>query len=210
MNRHVPLHEPSRDLARDLAKKPYAPPKQASEPWADMSYDQYRDIRVRPEAIAWRGKRKVELHILPVGWLFKNPVEINIVDRGVARPMVPSNALFNFGPLVKQPAADAPPIEFSGFRVNGPINRPNVFDEIAVFQGASYFRAVSKGQTYGLSGHVASASNRRERLPFVMAGSDPAIHVDPRDKPGDDDEMEGNLKALRAKPRRAPRIPALP
>jgi glucans biosynthesis protein len=40
---------------------------------------------------------------------------------------------------------------FSGFRINGPINRTDLSDEIVVFQGASYFRAVSRGQVYGLS-----------------------------------------------------------
>ena len=40
---------------------------------------------------------------------------------------------------------------FSGFRINGPLNRLDLFDEIIVFQGASYFRALSRGQIYGLS-----------------------------------------------------------
>ena len=32
-----------------------------------------------------------------------------------------------------------------------PINRRSVFDEVAVFQGASYFRSLGEGQVYGLS-----------------------------------------------------------
>ena len=40
---------------------------------------------------------------------------------------------------------------FAGFRLRAPINRAEDFDEFAVFQGASYFRAVAKGQGYGLS-----------------------------------------------------------
>ena len=32
-----------------------------------------------------------------------------------------------------------------------PINRRAVFDEVAVFQGASYFRSLGEGQVYGLS-----------------------------------------------------------
>src|SRR5262245_43788769 len=52
-------------LAQNLAKKPYTPPRQAEERWADLSYDQYRDVRVRREAIVWRGRRgKFELHLL--------------------------------------------------------------------------------------------------------------------------------------------------
>src|SRR3546814_1452130 len=32
-----------------------------------------------------------------------------------------------------------------------PINHPDVFDEIAVFQGASYFRSLGRGNLYGIS-----------------------------------------------------------
>ena len=40
---------------------------------------------------------------------------------------------------------------FAGFRIHTPLNRPDYFDEVCVFLGASYFRAVAKGQEYGLS-----------------------------------------------------------
>ena len=57
--------------------------------------------------------------------------------------------MFTFG---DQPAPDVKDnLGFAGFRIHGPINRPDYFDEIGVFLGASYFRAVAKGQTYGLS-----------------------------------------------------------
>jgi glucans biosynthesis protein len=43
-------------LASDLAKKPFAPPRNdLSERWAGIGYDQYRDIRFRPERAIWRG-----------------------------------------------------------------------------------------------------------------------------------------------------------
>jgi len=40
---------------------------------------------------------------------------------------------------------------FAGFRIHYPLNTPSYFDELCVFLGASYFRAVAKGQAYGLS-----------------------------------------------------------
>jgi glucans biosynthesis protein len=160
-------------LAQELARKPYALPRQAPERWASLSYDQYRDVRVSQHGVLWRGlRRRFEAHLLPVGWLFKNPVEINVVDQGVVRQVAPSNAAFEFGPQVEQPKADMPPIEFSGFRINGPINRSNTFDEIAVFQGASYFRAVSKGQVYGLSARglaINTAQPGGEEFPLFRA-----------------------------------------
>ncbi len=40
---------------------------------------------------------------------------------------------------------------FAGFRVSYPVNTKKYKDEVLVFLGASYFRAVGKGQQYGLS-----------------------------------------------------------
>jgi periplasmic glucans biosynthesis protein len=158
-------------LARDLAKKPFASAKdEVPARWANLSYDQYRDVRFRAERAIWRGdRRNFELHLLPSGWLYKYPVAINIVDGGITKPIQPDNSLFAFGTLAGEPRADAPPMSFSGFRVNGPINRPNVFDEIVAFQGASYFRGLSRGQSYGLSARglaIDTAQPSGEEFPF--------------------------------------------
>jgi periplasmic glucans biosynthesis protein len=57
--------------------------------------------------------------------------------------------LFSFGDLAPpNPGAN---LGFAGFRLHAPINRPDYYDEVCVFLGASYFRAVAKGETYGLS-----------------------------------------------------------
>src|SRR4051812_5316719 len=139
-------------LAAKMATKPFVPPTEnVHEQWAKLNYDQYRDIRFRRERAVWHGQgRNFELHLLPAGWLYKQPISINVVENGRAVPVEPETALFDFGTLAGPPP-EGKVMGFSGFRINGPINRPNVFDEIAVFQGASYFRAVSKGQVYGLS-----------------------------------------------------------
>jgi periplasmic glucans biosynthesis protein len=134
-------------LAQELGKKPFA---SATDPvperWASLGYDQYRDVRFLAERAIWHGERRnFELHLLPSGWLYKFPVAINIVDGGMVKPIQPDSSMFAFGTLAGEPPADAPPMSFSGFRVNGPINRPNVFDEIVAFQGASYFRGLSRG-----------------------------------------------------------------
>ncbi|MCK9910166.1 glucan biosynthesis protein, partial [Microbacteriaceae bacterium K1510] len=59
-----------------------------------------------------------------------------------------------------------------GFRVHGPINRPDYFDEYIVFQGASYFRAVGRGQLYGLSARGLAINTARpggEEFPLFRA-----------------------------------------
>jgi glucans biosynthesis protein len=88
--------------------------------------------------------------VLPTGWLFKTPVDINLVEAGNVRPLAADNAYFDLGPLAGKLAADMR-LGFSGFRITGPLNRLDLFDEIIVFQGASYFRALSRGHVYGLS-----------------------------------------------------------
>ena len=86
---------------------------------------------------------------------------------GAAIPIVYSPAMFTFG---DQPAPDIKGnLGFAGFRIHGPINRPDYFDEIGVFLGASYFRAVAKGQIYGLSARGLSlntADPKGEEFPI--------------------------------------------
>jgi glucan biosynthesis protein len=110
-------------LAADMATRPFATPANVADEWAKLIYDQYRDIRFRGERAVWRGQgRNFELHLLPSAWLYKQPITINIVENGRARPIQPDNAFFEFGSLAGPPP-EGRVIGFSGFRINGPINR---------------------------------------------------------------------------------------
>lgn len=138
--------------AAQLANAAYKAPVEALPKGAEnVDYDQYRQIRFKRDRTLWRGEGLgFEMQVLPTGWLYKVPVEIEIVDEGQARPLEPDNGFFDLGPLAGKLAPEAR-FGFSGFRLLAPINRPDLFDEVIVFQGASYFRAVSRGQSYGLS-----------------------------------------------------------
>jgi glucans biosynthesis protein len=129
-------------------------------------------VRFRPERAIWRGQgRNFELHLLPSGWLFKQAVDIHVVDGGNVHRLQADNSLFQFGTLAGPPP-EGKTMPFSGFRVNAPINRAKVFDEIAVFQGASYFRAVSRGQVYGLSARglaIDTGEQKGEEFPFFRS-----------------------------------------
>jgi glucan biosynthesis protein len=129
-------------------------------------------VRFRPERAIWRGQgRNFELHLLPSGWLFKQAVDIHVVDGGNVHRLQADNSLFQFGTLAGPPP-EGKTMQFSGFRVNAPINRAKVFDEIAVFQGASYFRAVSRGQVYGLSARglaIDTGEQKGEEFPFFRS-----------------------------------------
>ena len=61
---------------------------------------------------------------------------------------------------------------FSGIRIRHPINRPGVWDEFAVFQGASYFRAVAHDTIYGLSARglaIGTGGPDPEEFPIFTA-----------------------------------------
>src|SRR5262245_37598314 len=88
-------------LAAELAQKSYqAPAADAVKGTQNLEYDQYRQIRFRRERTIWRGEGlNFELQVLPTGWLFKAPVEINIVDAGTVRPLAADNGYVDLGPL---------------------------------------------------------------------------------------------------------------
>lgn len=138
--------------AESLAKQPYQPPDDPlPEVLRDLDYDQYRDIRFAPEQALWRDEGlPFQLQFFHRGFLQTNRVGINVIRNGVATPLGFTPEFFDYGgnefaePLPED-------LGFAGFRIHYPINRPDYHDEVAVFLGASYFRAVGAGQHYGLS-----------------------------------------------------------
>jgi glucans biosynthesis protein len=132
-----PVRDIVQSAARDLAAKAYVAPQEAVPQGAEnVDYDQYRQIRFRRERTIWRGEGSTfELQMLPSGWLFKTPVEVNVIENGNVRTLTPDNSYFDLGVLAGKLAPDAR-VAFSGFRISGPMNRPDIFDEIIVFQGA--------------------------------------------------------------------------
>ena len=144
--------ETVKQQAADLAAAAYKAPAEALPKGAEnLDYDQFRQIRFKRDRTIWRGEGLgFELQVLPTGWLYKVPVEINLVEDGQARALEADTGYFDLGALSGKLAPDVR-MGFSGFRLMAPMNRPDVFDEVIVFQGASYFRALSRGQSYGLS-----------------------------------------------------------
>ncbi|MEQ9125241.1 MAG: glucan biosynthesis protein, partial [Alphaproteobacteria bacterium] len=63
-------------------------------------------------------------------------------------------------------------LAYSGFRLRFPLNSPDVMDEVAVFQGASYFRAIARSLIYGLSARglaIRTADPKGEEFPQFTA-----------------------------------------
>lgn len=157
-----------RRLAQELAQKVFiAPDSKLPDNLKNLDYDKYRKIRFVPDKAMWRGEGlPFQLEFFHRGFFFSNRVDIFEVSQGKARPIRYSPSLFTFED-VRAPPPDAD-LGFAGFRIHAPINRGDYFDEVGVFLGASYFRAVAKGQTYGVSARglaINTAEPKGEEFP---------------------------------------------
>lgn len=156
------------DAARAAAHKPYkAVPNDLPDPLRHLNYEQYVGIHSKPSARIWANEN-LGFAIEPMhrGFIFSSPVEINLVNQGQARRVIYDTSQFDFGKLPIPKISD---IGFSGFRILLP-QREGGFDEIAAFQGASFFRAKARGQHFGTMARALSiktADPRGEEFPAI-------------------------------------------
>ena len=99
----------------------------------------------------------------------QNRVKIHLIEDDTVKSIDFSPKLFDYG-KTQLTGESADDIGFSGFRVHYPLNRPDYLDELIVFQGASYFRALGQQQRYGLSARGlavdAGVQGVAEEFPF--------------------------------------------
>jgi glucans biosynthesis protein len=140
-----------RQLAKDAASKPYKPPDtKLPDSLKNLDYDHYRQIRFLPEHALWRDEKlPFEVQFFHRGFFYAPRVDIYEVANDQAIRIVYRPDEFSFGS--NPPPSPDIDLGFAGFRLHSPINRPDYYDEVCVFLGASYFRAVAKGEIYGLS-----------------------------------------------------------
>lgn len=166
--------------AREAASKPFVRPlTKLSGPFAGLKYDAFRAIRFRDDKRLFAdGGRAFQMEMLPPGFSFQDRIEINVVRGGKATPLDFSTDYFEFDPSFfpfpdgQAPAGTAADMGFSGIRLRYPLNRPGVWDEFAVFQGASYFRAVARDCIYGLSARglsIGTGGSDAEEFPIFSA-----------------------------------------
>ena len=138
--------------AEQQAKAPYrSATRQPPAELAALDYDQYRDIRFRPDHALWRTDNlPFELMFFHLGKFQMQPVRINEVTAKGARHIAYDSADFNYGKNTLSPKTWGD-LGFAGFRAHYPLNNKEYKDEVVVFLGASYFRALGAGLRYGLS-----------------------------------------------------------
>ncbi|MES2885109.1 MAG: glucan biosynthesis protein G [Pseudomonadota bacterium] len=138
--------------AQKLSQQDYiAPTNDLPKELKELDYDQYRDIRFRPAQSIWRKQNlPFELQLFHPGLYYNAPVKISFVANGRPAPLQFNADFFDYGKN-KLDRGKLKNIGYAGFRVHFPLNSNKYKDELLVFQGASYFRALGKGQRYGLS-----------------------------------------------------------
>ncbi|MCD6077087.1 MAG: mdoG [Ramlibacter sp.] len=156
-------------IAQQRAGQPYvaAWPALPSE-LQSLDYDGYRDIRFRPARSLWRDAQlPFEAQFFHRGLYQREPVRLHEITPQGVRPLGYDSGDYDFGRNTVQPQGWGD-LGHAGFRIHYPLNSPQYKDELLVFLGASYFRALGAGQQYGLSARglaIDTASGSGEEFP---------------------------------------------
>jgi glucans biosynthesis protein len=116
-----------------------------------LDYDNYRKIRFRSDKAFWAGDNlPFRAEFFHPGYIYQDPVRINEFATSFVQRIRFVRDWFDYGGLniEDQIPADT---GYAGFKIFYPINKPGVYDEVASFLGASYFRMLGKDQSYGPS-----------------------------------------------------------
>lgn len=158
--------------AKRLAGTAWADPGRAvPQRFADLTFEQYSEIRWRRDQLLWRDDRVgFRLEPMAAGSVYNLAVKLYLVENGIALPLSFDRELFDWGPNLAPPE-DGVTLPFSGLRVRRP-GQNDRWPEFAVFQGASYFRAMARGLQYGVTARglaLNTASPDGEEFPSFTA-----------------------------------------
>jgi glucans biosynthesis protein len=159
------------DIARELTKIPFKPPRAGlPDPFAALTFEQYNTIRRRPGTAIWGDDRSpYALEPLHRGFIFTTPVDIRLVEDGEARLVLYDRSVFDFGKL--QVPADLRDLGFSGVRILRSGGAEG-WRDAAIFQGATFFRGLARGQTFGVTARglsIRTGDPQGEEFPLFRA-----------------------------------------
>lgn len=138
--------------AEALAQEKYQAPSAIPRALQQLGYDQYQGIRFKPEKSLWNGTDSdFKVMMVPPGLFYTHPVRINIVSNGESKPLPFDKSSFSYpnSEVEQQVPAD---LGYAGFKLTYPLEGKDTQNQFLVFAGASYYRAVSRGTNFGLSG----------------------------------------------------------
>ncbi|HEX3871746.1 MAG TPA: glucan biosynthesis protein, partial [Pirellulales bacterium] len=160
-----------KDMARSLSKTAYVPPPaHLPAPIANLTWDQMQAIRFKHDHALWANDGVAfRLRFFHLGLYNRVPVKMYEVVDGKARPIAYDPSLFDYGQSGVDGRKLPTDLGFAGFQV---AKGPNWSQDIAAFQGASYFRAVGVQGQYGLSARglaIDCGLPRAEEFPIFTA-----------------------------------------
>ncbi len=155
--------------AQQLATQPFQKPAQVPDWLTKITYDQWRDIRFRNDQTLWRDlPSPIQVQFFHPGLFYDRTVAVNVVKGRKVKPLAFSPSQFDYG---RNDFASRVPqtLGYAGLRIHAPFKTPKYFDEVIVFLGATYFRAVGRDQVFGLSARglaIDTALSSGEEFPY--------------------------------------------
>ncbi len=155
--------------AKELAKKPYDDrwgevPKSLLE----LTYEQYQNIQFDPLKALWRdGASPFRIEFFHTGYIYTHAVIIHEFTESHEQEIPFSPGLFSYDKTGLGRSVPSS-LSYAGFRVLTPLHEPERFEEIAAFQGSSYFRVRGRDRGYGLSARgiaINTVSPQPEEFP---------------------------------------------
>jgi len=137
-------------IARTLSSQPYkAPPDKLPPALARLDWDHWEAIRYRDEHSLWAGQGlRYQIRFAHLGMRIVKPVRMYAVENGSAQEIAYDPAMWDYSHAGLNPNDLPPTLGFGGFRI---FYDTDWVRDCAVFQGASYFRAIDGDLQYGMS-----------------------------------------------------------
>jgi glucans biosynthesis protein len=149
--RHRFTFEKVRAIAEQRAQAKYVPPTAVLPPQLkNLTPAQENGIFWNDAYRVWRKKGlPFQIDFYHVSKAFPDGPKIYTVDRKGPNLLAYSPSFFRFSNLTFNPPLPTD-LNYAGFYLRYPINKPNSLDSFFSVQGASYFRVLAKDQVYGL------------------------------------------------------------
>ena len=141
--------------AEELAQQGYrAPETSLPNELRELSYAEYAQIQYKRDRDVWSGNgAPFTLSFIHEGMHYDSAIQLNSIDQeGGVHGFAYNPDDFAYGDLdISDDVKQSEGVGIAGVRINHSLNDAES-NEVMVFLGASYFRAVGRGQVYGLSG----------------------------------------------------------
>ncbi len=152
-------------IASEAASTPFKRPSESRpipKSLQDLTYSNYRRIQFRRDQAPWKEDNlNFHLHFFHPGYLYRDTVLLHEFTNSHVQQIRFLNHLFDYADSGIDGDQLPDKLGYAGFRLLYPLNQTENYDEVAVFQGASYFRMLGAGQQYGLSARGLALNSGR-------------------------------------------------